>query len=699
MWSRIPLVRLIIPYIAGILLSVSVSFPISPGISVLWISAIIVFAGGIFYGVLFSYRSRWLFGSFIILFVFSCGYLFTGRMKTKGDEVLADIPRAERLYLARLDESFTMRERSCRGMLTLLSVRDSVAWRDVNAKAMVYTAPDSSLLQFTAGAYILIMAKIGEVKPPSNPGEFNYKEYLTRKGIFHSTYLKNGQWYVSGSSAEPELLQYASHLRRSLLEKLYENGITGGHFGISSALLLGEDSQLHADIRDVYARAGAMHILCVSGLHVGVIFIVLNSIFGFLKRSRPGRLLFPVLLMACIWFYALITGLAPPVIRASCMISFFILGNSMGRQKNVYNTLAASALLMLFLDPYLLFGAGFQLSYMAVLGIVSLQKPLNNLIYFKYSIPDRIWSITTVSIAAQLGTLPVVIYYFHQFPLYSLLTNLIVIPLSSFIIYAGFLLLFMPSLSIAASAAAWMLNTLISFMDAGVHLVDGIPYGLVEGIYIDIWMAAMTGMIICCIAVFFIAKRRQYLFAGLFLILTFSVYRLISSYDQQKQHLFVVYSVSGHSAYGIIEGREHIFMTDSLLLQSEGKLDYSIRPHWLERGLDEPEILLLPNTDKHPGGYGIWNMEKGTCKMVNGTCLRIMIWHGGFPRCHPPENKLRLDYLILRGRCSYELEDIFRWFDPGLVILDSSVPPWVEVPEGDGRFWAVREKRAFVSAE
>jgi len=386
MWSRIPLVRLIIPYIAGIILAAGAGLSISPGIRVLWVFAILVFVGGIFYGVLFSYRSRWLFGSFIILFVFSCGYLFTGRMKTKGDNALAEIPVAERLYLARLDESFTMRERSCRGMLTLISVRDSIAWRDVNVKAMVYTERDSSLLQFTEGTYVLIMARIEEVKPPANPGEFNYKEYLARKGIFHSTYLKSGQWYVSDSSAELELLQYASSLRRSLLEKLYKNGITGGHFGISSALLLGEDSQLHADIRDVYARAGAMHILCVSGLHVGVIFIVLNSIFGFLKRFRPGRLLFPVLPDACIWFYALITGLAPPVVRASCMISFFILGNSMGRQKNVYNTLAASALLMLFLDPYVLFGAGFQLSYTAVLGIVSLQKPLNSLFYFKYSI-------------------------------------------------------------------------------------------------------------------------------------------------------------------------------------------------------------------------------------------------------------------------------------------------------------------------
>jgi len=169
----------------------------------------------------------------------------------------------------------------------------------------------------------------------------------------------------------------------------------------------------------------------------------------------------------------------------------------------------------------------------------------------------------------------------------------------------------MPSLSIAASMAAWMLNALISIMDAGVNLVDGIPYGLVDGIYIDIWMAAMTGMIICSVSVFLIGRKRAFLIIALITILAFSGYRLYSTCRKETQQGFVVYSVNGHSAYDIIEGREHIFMTDSLLLQSEGKLDYSIRPYWLERGLEEPKILLLTDTDQHPMGNGKSKMGNG----------------------------------------------------------------------------------------
>ncbi len=677
MWSRIPLLRLILPYSAGVLMAYGQGLEANNYL--LWIAAVPLIAGGMFYGILFSYRSRWLYGSFIILFMFLSGLFFTGKKESSRKMILSEVPAGEQMYLCTLDETFEMRARSCRGKVRVISVHDSLGWHEMHADLMLYTEQDSSLLSVPAGTYLLISADLRELRPPANPAEFNYKEYLVRKGIFHSAYLKKGQWQFSDHAAGFDLLRLADGIRQSLLAKLRANGIRGKYFGISSALLLGEDSQLDADIRDVYARAGAMHILCVSGLHVGVIFLVLNFMFGILKRIRVGKLLLPVLLMACIWSYALITGLAPPVVRASCMISFFILGNALGRHKNVYNTLAASAILMLLFDPYVLFGAGFQLSYTAVLGIISLQKPISNLLYFRYKLTNSIWSITSVSIAAQLGTFPVLLYYFHQFPLYSLLTNLIVIPLSSLIIYAGILLFMMPASSIAAEAASWIFLKLIGIMDAGVSLVDRIPYGMLEGIYTDLPMAILIGLIICCFSAFLIGKQKLFLIAGLMSVMVFSAYRLNSNYLRQGQKIFIVYSIRGHSAYDIIQGSSHTFMADSSILASEGKLDYSIKPFWLEKGLDAPQICLLPDT-----------------KIPNISGSRIVIWQDKFPYCHPPRERLKLDYLILRGNCPFDPEDVFQWFDPGLVIIDSSVPPWVKAPEGDRRFWDVRKQGAFV---
>ncbi len=695
MWSQVPLVRLIIPFITGIIISTETETVLFMQEYFLYGIAFMVIAGGLTYASVFGYSSRWVYGSFIVIFMFMCGYSLTEKKEAHGKKMSGAFKTDRSLYLARIDEIFVMREKSCRGLLSLLSYKDSSGWNSCSGKLMVYTEPDSSLPGISAGTIMLIHAGLRPVEPPKNPAEFDYRTYLQRKGIYHSTYLKKGQWHVTDRQTAFSIMHFAAKLRSALLDKLVLNGIQGGQLGVSAALLLGDDSYLSADIRNVYAGAGAMHILCVSGLHVGVVYLVLYSMLGFLKRFRPGKYLVPVLLILSIWMYALITGLAAPVIRASCMISFLIVGSALSRHMNVYNTLAAAALLMLLFDPYALFAAGFQLSYAAVLGIVSLQRPLYNLLYFRYGIPDKIWAITTVSIAAQLGTLPIVLYYFHQFPMYSLLTNLIVIPLSSFIIYAGFLLMFLPSLCYASAAAAWVLGTLLRLMDMGVSFVEGLPHSVMKDIFIDAVMVWLIYLIIISFAIFLIRKNTKILITGMAILLLFSGYRLFIHHKHAEQRMFIVYAVNKHSAYDIIDGTQHIFMTDSALLSDEGSLNYSIRPHWLQKGLAEDKIRILDTLhfDKK---------NRGKMLIVPLPWLRVAIWQGKLPACKPPDKRLKLDYLVLRGICPFEIEDLFLWFDPGMLILDSSVPWWkaerLKAPECEVDIWVVRERGAFRSS-
>ncbi|MCD4724364.1 MAG: ComEC family competence protein [Bacteroidales bacterium] len=692
MWSQVPLVRLIIPFITGIIISTETETVLFMQEYFLYGIAFMVIAGGLTYASVFGYSSRWVYGSFIVIFMFMCGYSLTEKKEAHGKKMSGAFKTDRRIYLARIDEIFVMREKSCRGLLSLLSYKDSSGWNSCSGKLMVYTEPDSSLPGISAGTILLIHAELRPVEPPKNPAEFDYRTYLQRKGIYHSTYLKKGQWHVTDRQTAFSIMHFAAKLRSALLDKLVLNGIQGGQLGVSAALLLGDDSHLSTDIRNVYAGAGAMHILCVSGLHVGVVYLVLYSMLGFLKRFRPGKYLVPVLLILSIWMYALITGLAAPVIRASCMISFLIVGSALSRHMNVYNTLAAAAMLMLLFDPYALFAAGFQLSYAAVLGIVSLQRPLYNLLYFRYGIPDKIWAITTVSIAAQLGTLPIVLYYFHQFPMYSLLTNLIVIPLSSFIIYAGFLLMFLPSLSYASSAAAWVLGTLLRLMDMGVSFVEGLPHSVIKDIFIDAVMAWLIYLIIISFSIFLFRKNIKILITGMAILLLFSAYRLFIHHKHAEQRMFIVYAVNKHSAYDIIDGTQHIFMTDSALLSDEGSLNYSIRPHWLQKGLAEDEIRILDTLhfDKK---------NRGKMLIVPLPWLRVAIWQGKLPACKPPDKRLKLDYLVLRGICPFEIEDLFLWFDPGMLILDTSVPWWkaerLKAQVAEKNVWIVRERGAF----
>jgi len=247
----------------------------------------------------------------------------------------------------------------------------------------------------------------------------------------------------------------------------------------------------------------------------------------------------------------------------------------------------------------------------------------------------------------------------------------------------------LPTSGVATHIAVWLFEGLVSFMDSGVNLVNRIPFGTISGIMIDLPMALMISLVICFTSAYLLLRNKACLFCTLIVILMFSGYKLSRHFVQHQQELFVVHAVNGHSAYGLIHGTSHLFMADSLLLASDGKLEYSIYPFWLEKGLKEAKVTILPTLSGS-------KMKHGTCKMINGTCKRIVIWEGRFPSCHPPEEKLFLDYLILRGKCPFEAEDLFQWFDPEMIILDSSVPPWVRGSDGDARYWVVRKKGAFI---
>jgi len=703
MWSRVPLVRLIIPYIIGILLSDEFGGNATLPFKVLVVAGGILIIGALLYGVLFSFRSRWVFGSLVIIFFLSSAYFQQQKGRVKEKAVLLDVPSDTSLYIGTIAEGFEQRERSCRGLLRIIGLKDSSGLHPFKANVMVYTEPDSLLPLLKPGNVILFKASVKAVSSPSNPAEFDYNKYLSRREIYLSTYLKRGQWLIGDSNEDFNLHNYAIAVRKQLLKKLQAHGIHDQQYAVSSALLLGDDSHLADDIREMYARAGAMHILCVSGLHVGVIFMVLSLMLGFLKQLRLGRFMLPFLLIGSIWSYALITGLAPPVTRASFMISLIIIGNTLQRYRNVYNTLAAAAMLMLMISPSNLFGAGFQLSYAAVLGIVFLQKPLNKLFYFKYSLPDKMWSITAVSIAAQLGTLPVILFYFHQFPVYSLLTNLIVIPLSSLIIYSGILLFALPSMSQLAMLAAWLLKKLIQVMEMGVSFVEKLPCAIITDISIDVPTLMMLYLITILFCLYFLHKTGGNLLAGLFFVLLLSSYHLYSNHRIEWQRKFVVYSVSGYSAYDLIDGRDHIFHVDSVLLNDAGKMNYSIKPHWLECGLREPMTEQLPSLSSSNIDTGTWKIENGILTPLHVPDMRVVVWQGSLPACMPPEERLLLDHLILRGSCQFSPASLLKWFEPEIIILDSSVPWWkaekLKAEIDSVIIWDIRHQGAWESSE
>ncbi|MBA4323416.1 MAG: competence protein, partial [Odoribacter sp.] len=344
--------------------------------------------------------------------------------------------------VADISEPPVEKENTFKLVVEVRNIKDSTTWKEVSGKAIIYLQKDSFSSGLHYGDRLFISSDFSEVRSPQNPSEFNYKKYLSNRFVYHQSYVKSGKWKLVSRDHGNIFMTAAINIRNLFLGIFRDNKITGREYAVSSALILGYTDKIDPELMKDYSNVGVIHILSVSGMHVGVIFLVLNYLLFFFEKFRHGKIIKTIILLLLIWLYAMITGLSPAVLRAAAMFSFIAAGRSFNRQVNIFNSLAASAFLLLMINPFFLADVGFQLSYLAVVGIIIIQPFLSSLWYPGNWFLKQAWGITVVSVAAQIATFPLSIMYFHQFPNYFLVSNLIVIPFSNFIIYSGMLVLF-----------------------------------------------------------------------------------------------------------------------------------------------------------------------------------------------------------------------------------------------------------------
>ncbi|HPK05273.1 MAG TPA: ComEC/Rec2 family competence protein, partial [Bacteroidales bacterium] len=364
-----------------------------------------------------------------------------------------------------------------------------------------------------------------------------------------------------------------------------------GNFAVVTALVLGMDDYLDNDTRKEFSSAGAIHILCVSGLHVGVIYMVLNALLFFLKRNKYARALRSLILLIGIWFYAMLTGLAPAVLRAATMFSFVIIGTGIKRKAGVFNSLTVSAFILLLFNPFLIYNVGFQLSYAAVIAIVAIQPTIYQIWRPKNKIADNIWGITTVSVAAQLGTAPLGLFYFHQFPNYFIITNLIAIPLATLILYAGFLSVILSPLTIVAKWITWLLILMLKILNQSVTFIDNLPYSVTTGLFINLAETIILFLIIFTVFRAYLSRKPIFLHFSLLLLILFAVSGTIKQYQRSTQKQLTVYSINRYSVIDLITGRNSILLADSLVLKDPASIEFQVSNHHVYKGINQEQII------------------------------------------------------------------------------------------------------------
>ncbi len=694
-WNETPLFRFLLLFIAGILLAVyNPCFSFQSALMTFIILTAGFFIQYFLRRKIARYRGRWFQGIWSYICVFFMGYLMTMLATEKSYPAHFRNFRNTSGFIGYLTEPPKEKTNSYKTIVEILFVLEGTEWKRASGNCLTYMSIDASSSNLRYGDLIVSEVNPVEVLPPSNPSQFDYKRWLGFHGIYDQVFLSSGKWKLLERHFGNPIYEFSFGLRKHLLDVFETNHITGQDHAVISALILGYEDEIDQDVISAYAAAGAMHILSVSGLHVGIIYVAINFFLGFLNRNRKTRLFKSLLIILFLWFYALLTGLSPSVLRSATMFSFIIIGQMTGHHTNLYNTLSASAFFLLALNPFLLFQVGFQLSYMAVLGIIFLQPAIQAWFDPDVFILRQIWSLTSVSIAAQLATFPLGLFYFHQFPVYFLFSNLIVIPVSTVIIYGGILLLAVSSWHWAASVIGFLLGYVVHFMNAVVSFTEHLPYSLINEISISTFETWILYFSIITMSSFFFIKEHRYLLWSVASVVVLMSGQITEQWQLNNQKKLIVYSMKGKSFVNIIDGKKNIVLADSSTTGNKSLLMFNVCNYWWDCGLGVNDILHAGDSSRILNGSYYKNFFQYGNRRIAIVRDSTMIAGSSGP--------VDVDFLILSTNSRLDLKNLMNRFRFRNLIVDSSVNAGretkiiKEAKQLDIEVYSVRKKGAFV---
>jgi competence protein ComEC len=365
-------------------------------------------------------------------------------------------------------------------------------------------------LTLSYGDKLLFRNEVTEIRAPYNPKQFDYKRYLAHKNIYHQAYIQPTNVRLIGSGEGNNMVAQALAMRQYFVSK-FERFITDREaLEVCSALILGYRANFQGETLAAFINTGTVHVLSVSGLHVGMVFFLLNFLLGFLDRFSHGRPIRFMLILISIWGYVLLTGMAPSILRAGIMISFLLIAGWSQRSNQNLNSLFASACCLLLFDPFMIFDMGFQLSYLAVLGLFTLYPLLNKAFLINNRWIRIIWQAVLVSVSAQLFTTPLALYYFHQFPNYFLLGNLFVSLPATALMYVGIALAICPFLFVNGYLGIG-LTYLCRFLLWGLKGIENLPFATAQGIDLSEAQLVLFLLVIVFLLITWYGLSKQFL--------------------------------------------------------------------------------------------------------------------------------------------------------------------------------------------
>lgn len=659
-WRPIPFIRLLIPLTAGILLAFYIDLPLQV-ITLITAIAIIPLFIIRFLSTKGKYKLRWLNGLLFNLLAFCTGAALIYFQNIEHDKNwIGHHLQDKQLIIVTLQEPLVKKANSYKALAKAEAVLVNDQWKTVSGNLLVYFKKDSIPPALHYGSRLIIQKKPQPVTNSGNPGGFDYKRFCAFQNIHYQVYLQPKDYQVSDQLPTNTFAGRLINMRNNVLFILRKYIPGEKETGVAEALLIGYRDDLDKDLVQSYSNTGVVHIIAISGLHLSMIYGLLVLLLNPFSKLKWMHWTKPLVILLILWGFCLLAGAAASILRAAVMFSFIVIGESLGRRTNIYNTLAASAFCLLLYNPYLFWDVGFQLSYTAVLSIVLFMKPIYKQLCFSNKLLNSIWQLNAVTLSAQVLTLPIILYYFHQFPNLFVFTNFIVVPLSGFILYGELLLLLFAKLPFLNVLTGKIVSFLISQMNGIIERTDRLPYAVTNNIQVSLWQTVILYLAICYLAWWLLQKKTTGLLMGLTFIAVFFFLRSRNQFLQSQQHKLIVYNIPQHQSIDVLEGHTYLFIGDTPLQQKGFLRSFHLQPSRILHGIHPGNSL--PNTII-------------TDHIIASDHVSVLIIDKDVPIIRVKQ-RIPVDIIIISGNPTIYLTQLATVFDCKQYVFDSNNPLW-----------------------
>jgi competence protein ComEC len=538
--SKIPFLRIIVPFVGGIILTSMEPSWFIPSIMIPLI--VLFFVLLVIFTLYPDYHKRTLVASSFFVMLFLTGSLVTHLHDiSQRPNFIGKILPASKACPAILHIQDEVQEKPTyfRAIANIQTIYLDSHWIPVKGKVLLWIEKNNSSPKPNYGDILFTYLSLNEIKPRILATDFNFKQYLANKNIYHQAYLASDAYAIIGKKANP-VKEFFLNVKKRLILHILTTMNYDETAWLLVAMLTGAKSDLSPEIIQSYQASGLMHILAVSGLHVGIIYLFITMIFRLFNKNRKKRRTEVIISLITIWFYAALTGLTPSILRASIMLTLLLGAQLLKRKVNSFNVLFASMFIILLIDPFSLFEVSFILSFSAVGGILLFYPLLDKMVYSKYHFLNQLWSLVSVSLSAQLGTLPAILYFFGQFPVYFLLANIIVTPFVSILLIISLIALLLGLIPLFTPIVGWILKELFWFFITIPNTIASWPFSSIQPVYIALPTTLLLGFSILLFYFAITTKKIVFFYTSILLIFLSTLVQQHWQH-QEKNKIFVSY--------------------------------------------------------------------------------------------------------------------------------------------------------------